>query len=169
MLGEFLLENFIKEKYDINGFKNDVNHNFTCCYNNALLVDFQLNLIKCYLVNGHVNNYYLNTIINKYDPKCHGLLFNFCYSILDNKSLSFDFYMRYLIGILLSCYSYDMFLDKRFDLDSFTYINENMNFLEPDEVYEYLGLEVIDDYNLLLSPDSYDKLDKSYRKILGSR
>ncbi len=169
MYGEFLFECFIEENYNINKFKTDINYSFNSCYISALKVDFQLNLIKCYLDNGYISDYFLNTIISKYDSKHQGLLFKICYSILDKNDLDFDFYMRYLFGILLSCYSYDKFLNNEFDLDLFVFINDNLNYLEPEDVYGYLDLEVVDNYNLLLSPNSYDKLDKSYRKIMCKR
>lgn len=169
MFGEFLFEYFIKENYNINSFRNDINYSFNSCYVSALKVDFQLNLLKCYLDKGYLNNYFLNSIINKYDSKHEATLWRNCYSIIDKKDLNFGFHMRYLFGILLSCYSYDLFLNNKFDLDLFTLINDNINYMEPEDVYGLLDLDVIDDFNLLLSPDSYEKIDKSYRKIMGKR
>ena len=168
IFGEFLLENFINSNYDIKCKANN-NYSFMACYTKALKVDLQLNLFKSYLENGFINNYSFNSIINSYPGRYHGLLLRFCHSIIDKKDFDFDYQMRYLFGILLSCYSYDRFLNDDFNIDIFKYIHENVNELYPDEVYEYLDLDVIDEYTLLLSPDSYNRLNKSYRKIMGKR
>lgn len=168
IFGEFLFEKFIDENYDIKCKVNN-NYSFMACYTKALKVDFQLNLFKCYLENGFLSNYYFNSIVNSYPRRYHGLLLRLCYSIIEKNDFDFDFQMRYLFGILLSCYSYDKFLNNDFNIDIFKLIHENINELYPEEVYEYLDLKVIDDYTLLLSPDSYNQLDKSYRKIMGKR
>ena len=169
MFGEFIFELYIKENFKINDFKTDINYSFNSCYKSALKVDFQLNLIKSYLENGQINNYFLNTIIEKYDPVFQGTLLKYCYSILEQKELDFDFYMRYLTGILLSCHSYELFLNNKFDLELFVFINDYINYLEPEDVYSYLNLKVVDGNNLLLSNDSYEKLNKSYKKIMNGR
>lgn len=168
IFGEFLFENFIDENYDIK-CKTNNNYSFMACYTKALKVDFQLNLFKCYLEKGFINDYSFSYIVNSYPKRYHALLLRFCYSFIKNNDFDFDFQMRYLFGILLSCYSYDRFLNNDFNIDVFKYIHENVNELDPEDVYEYLDLDIIDDYTLLLSPDSYNKLHKSYRKIMGKR
>lgn len=168
MFGEFLLEDFVRDNYDIKCKANN-NYSFNVCFIKALKVDFQINLIKCYLEKGSLNKFYFNSIINEYDKKYHGLLYQICYRIINDKNLNFDYEMRYLYGILLSCYSYDKLLNNDFDIDIFKYLNANINYLYPEEFYDYLGLDVIDDYNLLLSPESYDKLGNSYVKVMNNR
>ena len=168
IFGEFLFEKFISDNFDIK-CKAIHNTSFAACYPKALKVDFQLNLFKCYLENGFVNKYSFDSIVNSYPKRYHALLIRFYRAFIEKNDFDFDYQMRYLFGILLSCYSYDNFLNGEFSIDNFKFIHEKINDLFPEEVYAFLDLEVIDDYTLLLSPDSYDKLDKSYRKIMKRR
>ena len=119
IFGEFLFEVFINDNYDIKCMINN-NYSFMACYTKALKVDLQLNFFKCYFENGYIDNYHFNSIINSYPRKYHGLLLRFCRSFIEKKDFDFDYQMRYLYGILLSCYSYDKFLsDDLFDGEPF--------------------------------------------------
>ena len=168
MFGEFLLENFITENYDIK-CKVSNNYSFDACFIKALKVDFQLNLIKCYLDRGSVNKYYFNSIICNYDRRYHSYLYGLYFSIIYSNNLNFDYEMRYLFGILLSCYCYDRFLNNNFDIDLFKFINENINYMEPEDVYSYLDLDLVDYYDMMLSNDSYETLGNSYVKVMNNR
>lgn len=164
IFGEFLFENFISDIY--RNCKASNNYSFIGCYFKALKVDFELSLFKCYLEDGFINDYSFNSIISSYPRKYHDYLLDICCSIIKDNDFDFDYQMRYLYGILFSCYSYDRFMNNDFDIEVYKFIHENINYLYPEEVHEFLGLDVIDDY-MLLSPESYDKLSKSYRKVMG--
>ena len=168
MFGEFLFENFLVDNYDIK-CKLSNNYSFNACYIKALKVDFQLSLIKCYLDKGSINDFDFYSILCHYDKDYRRYLYCIYLSIINSNDLNFDYEMRYLFGILLSCYSYDRFLNNDFDLDLFKFINESINYLEADAVYSYLDLDLINYDDLMLSNDSYDALSKSYVKIMNNR
>lgn len=168
IFGEFLFEKFIEDNYDI---KCRINNNITflATYTKALLASFQAKLFEHYMEHGYINDYSFNSIVNSYSKRYHPLLLRNCDKYIADDSFNIDYQLRYLLGILLSCYSYDRYLNNDFNLDVFKYINENLNNLDIFEVYQYLDLDIEDYDTLLLTPDSYNKLDKSYKKILGRR
>ena len=163
MYGEMLLEEFIKNNYDIKcSFCS--RYTFNGSYLKALKVDIQLKLVKCFIENGFIDYFKLNEIINNYNPFYRNYLVKYINEIISSEDLSIGYEGRYLIGILLSCYSKDLVLNKKYDIDTFLGINEDINYMYPDEVYNVLDLDVSDQYTMELTSGSYDKLAKSYSK-----
>ena len=103
---------------------------------------------------------------NQYNPFYRSYLLENYKTIFDNSDLSIEFESRYVIAVLLSCYTKDLVKDKRYDIDMYKFLNENINYLYPEEFYSMLDLDVVDEYTLDLSEDSYKKLKKSYCKYM---
>lgn len=163
MYGEMLLEDFINDNYDIKCACN-TRYTFNSCYIKALNVNFKVNLIKCFLDNGYINTFNLNQIIHSYNSYYKRYLCELVNDIIRTSNIDILYINRYLVGILLSCYSKDLFSDKKYDIDTFLCLNEDINEMYPEEFYSVLDLDVNDNYSLELTPDSYNKLRKSYCK-----
>jgi len=166
ILGEFLFQDYINENYDIRCSINNKN-NFNCCFLKAVDVSFYVDLVKEFLDNGYINKFIFENIIVKYNSYYHDHLIKLVDKFISKGNLPIFYEYRYLIGILLSCYSKDLYDNGRFDIDMFKYINENINSMDYEDLYELLSLDFDDSYTLLLSSDSYDKLGRSYEKIMG--
>ena len=130
----------------------------------ALKVDLQINLIKCIIENGYISDYNLEMIIKQYNKRYHGLLLTYCDKIVENKKLDFTTEMRYLYGILLSCYSKYNKIDK----EIFTFINDNINDMEIDDIFSILNLGHSDEY-FMRSNDANEELNKCYIKVMNGR
>lgn len=165
ILGEILFEDFINYNYDIKCCCNN-RYTFNGVYVKAIIVDFQINLVKCFLDKGFIYEYDLGRIINNYNSYYHDYLYELYDKIISDNKLSIMYEYRYLVGMVLSCYSKDLMLNKKYDIDLYKYINDNINDMFPEEVYRILDLEVCDDYTMELSNDSYKKLGNSYCKYL---
>lgn len=166
IFGEMLLSDYISSNYDI---KCSVNNRYTfdSCFLKAIKVNFYLELLRCFMENGEINKYNLDKIILRYNPYYHGYLFKMVDNIVDNEEIPIIYEYRYVIGILLSCYSKDLFNNGKFSIDMFKYVNENINDMIDEDLYDLLSLDVADDFTLALTNDSYEKLSKSYVKIMG--
>lgn len=163
--GEFLLNEYVKSRYGVD-FSVNSKYTYNGCYIKALNVDFQVALVKQFLDRGHISDYDVANIINRYNPFYRSKLLEIYCSILANNDLSIEFENRYIIAILLLFHTRDLVQEKRFDIDMFKFLNENINDLYPEEVYSMLDLDVEDDYTLTLSQDSYQRLKKSYSKYM---
>lgn len=163
--GEMLLSDFISKKYGVD-FSINSKFTFNGCYIKAISVDFQLSLLKKMLDKGYVNDYDVANIINQYNPFYRSYLLKNYKTIFDNSDLSIEFESRYVIAVLLSCYTKDLVKNKRYNTDMYKFLNENINYLYPEEFYSMLDLDVVDEYTLDLSEDSYKKLKKSYCKYM---
>ena len=167
IFGEMLFDGFISSNYDIKCCFNN-RYTFNSCYLKAIKVDFYINLVKCFLDNGYIYRFHLYDIIDRFNPYYQNYLLGLIDKFISDGSFPIIYEYRYLLGILLSCYSKDLMRDGKFSIELFQYINENINFIDYDDLYSILSLDVYDDYTLLLSNESYDKLCKSYRKNMGS-
>lgn len=168
ILGEMFFDDFISYNYDIK-----------CCFNNrytfnsrflkAIKVRFYLDLIKCYLDNGYIDKFNFEKIISKYkyNSYYHNYLIKLVEDFISDNSFPIYYEYRYLLGILLSCYSKDLYDNHKFDINMFKHINENINNMIDEDIYDLLSLDVDDSYTLSLTSDSYDKLGRSYKKIMG--
>lgn len=163
MYGEFLFEEYIDKNFQIK-CKAKNNYSFDACFLKALKVDLQINLIKCIIENGYISDYNLEMIIKQYNKRYHRLLLTYCDKIVENKKLDFTTEMRYLYGILLSCYSKYNKIDK----EIFTFINDNINDMEIDDIFSILNLGHSDEY-LMLSNDANEELNKCYIKVMNGR
>lgn len=166
ILGELFLSDYISYNYDIKCSINN-RYTFNSCFLKAISVRFYIDLIKCFLDNGNIDIYNLEKIISKYNPYYHNYLIKLADKFIVNDNFPIYYEYRYLIGILLSCYSKDLYDNGEFDINMFKYINENINDIIDEDIYDLLSLEVMDSYTLSLTPDSYEKLGKSYIKIMG--
>lgn len=163
--GEYLLYEYVRNTYGID-FSADLKYTYRDGYKKAIIVDFQLALIKEFLEKSNINYYDVARIINSYDQYFRGILLEIFYNNLDKGELNIWYEIRYVIAVLLLSYTRDLEKTKKFDIDMFKFLNENINYLYPNEVYSMLDLDVSDEYTLSLSQDSYQKLRKSYSKYM---
>ena len=163
--GEYLLSKYVQSKYGVD-FSINSRYTYNACYIKAITVDFQIALVKEFLDKGYIDDFGVASVINQYNPFYRGLLLKVYSGILTDEDLSIDYENRYIIAILLSCYTRDLVKNKRYDIDMFKFLNENINYLYPEQVYSMLDLEVADEYTIDLTPDSYQKLNKSYSKYM---
>ncbi len=163
--GEYLFKDFIDNKYGID-FSISSKYTYNGCYMKAVSVHFQLTLVKKFLDKGYLDDYDIARIINQYNPLYREMLLSLYRQIYTNGDLCLEYDYRYVIAVLLSCHTRDLMKEKRYDVDLFKFLNENINYLYPEEFYSMLDLDVVDECNLDLSRASYDRLRKSYCKYM---
>lgn len=132
-------------------------------YLKSLNVSFDLELIKTYMTNGYIKNADIERIMKKYNYDIN--LFYYCYSIIENESLSFDLEQRYIYGYLIAAYLMER--NYKGNSQEFLELNENLNKYSIDQFLNYLDLDInISNGILDLASQSYKKLEDSYIKIL---
>ena len=161
--GEMLLNDYVSSKYGID-FSANIKYTFNGAYRMALGADFLHKLLWNYLDKGSLNDYDVAGIINSYNPYYRGYLLNVYKNVIINSNFDFIFKIRYVIGVLFSCYTKDLVKEKRYDIDMFKFLNENINYLFPEDFCKMLDLDFVDESYLILSEESYSKLKKSYCK-----
>ena len=163
--GEFLFKDYIDKKYGID-FSISTKFSYNGFYIKAISVHFQIMLVKKFLDKGYLDDYDIARIINQYNPVYRNMLVSIFKQIYINGDLCLDFDNRYVIAVLLTCYTRDLIKEKKYDIDMFKFLNDNINYLFPLEVYSMLDLDVVCESTLDLSFNSYDKLKKSYCKYM---
>ena len=167
MFGEFLFEDFMKDYLGKQVNYNN-NYGFYYCFYKALNVDFQIKLIDCFINNGQITNWHFNCILKSYNLKYHNCIMYY-YDMIKKNGINLQVEMRYLIGVLLSCYTSFKLKNNEFSTKDFVDINDNLNDLEPEDIYGILDLDILDNYTLMLTNESCNKLAKSYIMMINSR
>lgn len=160
---EMLFQQFlIKHDLVVQDNRKSMVNNLGIIYDMAWSTDLGLSLITEYLRNGYVGNNFINGLYYVYDENT---INNFIYEDYIFKN---DFYLRYIIGFVLSFYMYDRikqnpkFIKELFD------INSMINDFPFENILTFLDLDykTDNDDNLIFTDKSLEKLEKTYKKVL---
>lgn len=161
ILGEFLFYNFLV-KYNLKPRENrkPIINDLYSIHKLSLLNDLELKLIDKYLKYGYISSNFLNSLNYDEDVWDH-LYFN------NSITFGIDYNQRYIIGILISCYMYDRIKENPKLINELFDINSIMNHTDFEFIMNYLDLNIKDDKDyVLLTDDSLEKLEKTYKKVL---
>lgn len=157
---EMLLKDYLKNK----GIKeygiNDIIYIVSIKYYNKINM-FQTMLISEFLDNGIITPSNFMNMLNKFNLKDATEIAEYISENIEKNDFDIFFLNRYIIGYTLACYLYD-----NFSIEEFVELNNSINSFEVTDFLDYLNLDYKDDMYLDLTPDSYDKIEKSYKKRL---
>lgn len=163
MLGGLLFYAFLV-KYNLKPKENrkTIINDFYSIRKLSLLTDLELKIIDEYFKCGYVSSNFLNYLNLNYDEDVMDHLY-----LNDSDTLQIDYNQRYIIGALLSCYMYDRIKQNPKLINELFDINIIMNHTYFECIIDYLDLKIKpDDEYLLLTDDSLNKLEKTYKKVL---
>ena len=162
-LSEMLFQKFlINEKLVTQDNQKMMIYNIGIIYDMAWATDLELSLITEYLKKGYIDNKFIKILCYKYDE--------FIIENMIDEEYIFknDFYLRYILGAILSFYIYDRIEQNPKFIKEYFEINDMMNKVNFESILTYLDLDyVIDsDDNINLTSSTLEKLEKSYKKVL---
>ncbi len=163
LLSEMLFHKFlINEKLVIHDNRKMMIYNIGIIYDIAWSTDLELALITEYLKKGYVDNKFIKGLYYKYD----GFIID--HMIDEEYIFKNDFYLKYIIGAVLSFYVYDRIQQNPKFIKEYFEINGMMNIVNFEDILTYLDLDYIVDRNdnINLMPATLEKLEKSYKKVL---
>lgn len=77
---------------------------------------------------------------------------------------------RYIIGIIFAYYLFDRIQTDKSNIQEFKELNEMLDYYYPEELISYLDLEYVEESDIFeLTEESYQKLEKSFVKVLKNR
>lgn len=165
LLGELLLEDYLKTK-NIKQCTNPNSRGLYSLKSKAIEVSFNISLLETYLQDGYINQVNLIEILKKYPIEYSDDLESTIYKIIGDEELTLDEEQPYIIGGLLATYMYDRIKKNKNNILEFFELNQMLKKYNFDQVLDYLELEYDD---IELTPSSYKKLEKNYKKYLKSR
>lgn len=134
-------------------------------YNESIRIEQKL--IEIYLNKGAINSI---DIVELYEQCTDKEIFKIAIENLVNKEdISIDIKQRYVIGILFAYHMLDRIHSNRKNMQEFFDLNEMINYYDPIDFVEYLGLELRDGDIFDLTDESYKELEQSFVKILKIR
>lgn len=166
LTAERLQQEYFK-KLDIKEFQKREQNIFFGIHQLAYMLDFELKLIKYYLIYKTIDGDFLSRFVNSKDKRYLGIIGEVIDEILGYNSLRYNYYQRYIIAIVLSSLIVNRINDNPDNIKLFIDLNDNCNQFSFIESLEYLGLEVIDKDNIILSDNSLEILEKEYQKRLS--
>lgn len=155
LLKDYLKNNGIKE-YGINDIRDIVSVKY---YNKINM--FQTMLISEFLDKGIITPSNFMNMLKKFNLKDSIEIAQHISENIRENDFDIFFLNRYVIGYTFACYLYD-----NFSIEEFVELNNSINSFEITDFLDYLNLDYKDDMYLDLTPDSYDKIEKSYKKRL---
>lgn len=168
MMGELLQE---KYQQNITGKVSNKNmrDTFNYCYQTAVKIDLEIELIEAYKKYKNINYKVLINILKRKNPNNMMLYIDSYEQIRDTGKLSIDFHKRYIIRILLAAYTNQNIEKETRKIDIFKTINENMNDLSSKTILSILDLKLESEINPSLTTRSENELKDSYIKELKRR
>lgn len=166
ILSEFLLQDYLKDNYNIKYINLNKKKLFKAIYQNALLVSFDINMIKAYLENGSLTKAKLLDIIGLYTEEQQNILEYSIEYMQENNILCFDLDHRYILGVFFASYIHDKILENPKLLKEYYSISSQLDYYDAKDFIEFLDLNYKDSLNFDLEDESYEKLYKSYQKEL---
>lgn len=165
MLGELLFRDFlIKHNLIAKDNYKPIINNFLSVDSMATSNKFELCIIEEYLQNGYVDISFLKDLYTHYDDDTINTTIS---TLFDDSLLEYEVNQRYIIGALLSCYMYQRIEENPKCINELMDINSIMNETYFENLINYLDLEIKpDDEWINLSNDSFEKLEKCYKKEL---
>ena len=166
ILGEMLYASYlIENNLYIHDIKVNLKDLFWSASRISMKNDFDIQLMLEYLNDGYVND---KTIKNLRLNREYNYQIDYSLSELETSNFGFDMDQRYSIGILFACYMYERIKNNKKNIVELFEINEMINDISFKELMAYLGLETEKKDEFLLTNDSLDILEKSYKKVLKS-
>lgn len=166
LTAESLQKEYFK-KLSIKEFQKREQNIFFGIHQLAYMLDFELKLIKYYLIYKTIDGDFLSRFVNSKDKRYVGIIGEIIDEILGYNSLRYNYYQRYIIAIVLSSLIVNRINGNPDNIKLFIGLNDNCNQFSFIESLEYLGLEVINKDIPVLSNDSLNILEKEYQKRLS--
>ena len=158
-LGELMFSDFLKQHG-----KGDMevdNRNLCSMREQALILNFKLNLINEYLINGYLDKQMVVDIFNAYDSNNIEKIISNIYKKQDEFDIESE--ETYVFSSLIAVYMYDRIKTNKKYVNELFDLNEILDNLHLNQVLDYLEL----DHNKFeLTNEAYDLLQKKYRKFI---
>lgn len=170
----FLATNLAKEYFETKfpekkEFKYDITDEYYGLYHKTMQIDFLIKAIDVYLNNGYISEQHLIEILENKSDFYVGTVVD-CIEQLDSfEDLDIYFNERYLTGALLTQYVLNTNSKYEDKVQVLKDLNEMIMTYPAERIFDYLDIEYIveDDYLMNLSPESLEKIEKSYK--LGTK
>ena len=160
---EFLQKNYFeKNNIIIPEYEYNEISNLLEIRNKAYRLDFEINLLKWYISNTHVDE---NTIHCLLKGKSDEYINQVCLDIeemLDSGYMNFTYLQRYVIAGCLSTHLAHRIISNKKKIRDFIYLNDNCNKMSFVDSLKFLGLELDDEEYVILSDSSLKTLKKEY-------
>lgn len=164
-LGELLLEEYLKEN-NIKDSKLPMNYSLHVIKSKAIETDFNINLLLKYLEDNYIDSGKIIEIIESYPYNYASDLSKIYSKIIDKEELTLDVEQTYIIGILIATYMYDRIKTNKNNILELFELNQELKNYQFEQVLDYLEIGY---NNIDLNEDSYDKLQKCYKKYIKNR
>lgn len=168
ILGEMLFHDYlIKNKLYVHDANKHIEDVFWAANRITMKNDFEIKMSLGFLNNRYLSNDTIKTLYSKNDE----YNWQIYYSIIDalkNKTLAIDTEQRYTIGIVFASYMHQRIINNQKKIYELFELNDIINDITLEELMYYLDLDVEDNDNFILTYDSIEKLEKSYKKELKS-
>lgn len=165
LLGEMLLEDYLVD----NQFKDakvPINYSLYCAKSKAIELDFNINLLLEYLKDNYIDVAGVMNILERYPSSYACDLIDTMVKIVNGEELTMDNEQPYILGTLIATYMYDRIKNNKNNIMELFELNNELKNYTFDQVLDYLDI----DYNEWdLNDNSYDILEKCYKKYIKSR
>ncbi len=132
----------------------------------AYMLDFELKLVKHYLTYKKIDKDFVDNFISLKNRRYASIIKEDIEEIIGYNKLRYYYHQRYIIAIILSSLLVNRINDNPNNIKLFIELNDNCNTFSFIESLKYLGLEVVDKDNIILSDDSLNLLEREYQKRL---
>lgn len=165
ILSEFILEDYLLLKKQIGEYKIEGIRKYDGVYVNNCIIDVEIQLIETFMKYGGIYKEDLEQIFKNYSIDDLNFIKNYLFYIIEKyNELDISFSVRYSIGYVIATYIYDRI--NIYNYGEFIELIEKMNDYEIEEFLSYLDLELENVNYLRLTEKTYEKLEKSYVKMI---
>ena len=165
ILMEYLFEDFLISK-NIKDARVNNDKIIVATRIKAILTDFNLKLVNCYLENGYVFESNIVDILGYYSEDEIPYIICTLDEMVETGELTIENEQRYVISSLISTYMYNRIIKEKKNIQELFDMNELIQDKGFESILDYLGF----DYNDTdLIPEAYDLLRSNYKKYIKSR
>lgn len=167
ILAEKLQKDYFAKLSEVpRNYRHNEHDTLYALYCRAVVMDFELRLIRAYHKFGGVNQ---SVVRNLLTPRGQGRFYASLNSedlqdIVDKQELSFHLLQRDIIGGVLSTHMYERISNKPKLIKEFVELNDSCNEMDFVDTLKYLDLDVVDEDAVVLSKRSIRKLRSEYIK-----
>ncbi len=144
-------------------YRKNMNDAFFATRIYAMKAEMELDLIRRFLNKGFIDFQDMRDICKSKTVEELEIINDNIEEILENGELNLQKSQKYVIGNVLACYLHQRILDNPKNIKEFNEVNELLNIYSEEEIFEYLGLDILEDSKFFnLTQDSYKVLRKCY-------
>lgn len=129
----------------------------------AYKLDFEINLIKLYIKNGHIDYDDIRLLLIDKSNEYIEAVYDDIEEMTLNNEMNFNSLQRYVVGACLSTHMLQRIKDDYKKINEFIYINDNCYNIEFVETLKMLDLSLKDEKSIILTDSSINLLSKEYK------